>query len=188
MYTGADPQHLRNAAGQLDETRAPELQRIPRERFQVLKKAMSYHTSDRYQTADDMARALGGSQVEFAAPHIIASGRRFLIRSRIVIGRQHSQCGNDCKMKGFSTAPDIAINDPENYIGRHHLRLRPRENGECFLEDLHVASGTAIRHTYNDAFQKVEPGGECKLQDGDVIALAYSPTKGPYMTISYHSK
>ena len=188
MYTGVNPQYLMNSQLQFDETRRTELQRIPKDRLQVLKKAMSYQPSDRYQTADDMLNALGGRLIQIAAPHIVASGRKFLVRNTMVIGRYHPQCHEDCRKKGFSTMPDISINDPESYIGRHHAKLKIGQNGECVLEDLHAVSGTAIRHAGNTAFELLQAGREYRLQDGDVIALAYSPTRGPYMTISYHAK
>lgn len=186
MYSGANPQYLRNSTGDLDESK-PQLQNIPHERLQILKKAMSYLPGDRYQTADDMLSALAGCYKQITAPNIIASGRRFLIQQSIIIGRQH-QCETECRKKGFYSPPDVAINDPEKYIGRHHVAIRLGKNGECYVDDLHAISGTALRHAGGRLFEKLQPGHEYRLQDGDIIALAYSSTKGPYMTFSYQAK
>ena len=186
MYTGVNPQYLRTSAGELDEMKI-QLYNISPDRLQVLKKAMSYQPGDRYQTADDMLNALAGKFMQVTVPHIIVSGRRFLIQKTIVIGRKH-QCEAECRKRGFSTPPDVAVNDPERYIGRHHAALRTTKNGECFLEDLNSVSGTAVQHAGSRLFAKLSQGQECHLMDGDVVALAYSPTKGAYMTFSYHAK
>jgi serine/threonine protein kinase len=186
MYTGVNPQYLRTSAGELDE-RKPQLQKVPRDHIQVLKKAMSYHPSDRYQTADDLLNALAGQFIQVTVPHIVASGRRVLLQRSIIIGRQHGQCEAECQRKGFSTQPDLAVNDPERYIGRHHAMIQVGPNGECSIEDLQTVSGTAIKHAAAQSFEKLQPGCEYRLQDGDVIALAYSPTRGAYMTVSYHA-
>jgi serine/threonine protein kinase len=188
MYTGLNPQYLRNSAGDYDETRRAELQRIPRDRLLILKKALSYQPSDRFQTADDMLNVLGGRIIQSAGPHIVASGRKFLIRNDLIIGKYHIPCSDDCRRKGFSGLPDIAINDPESYISRHHARVKMSQNGECFIEDLHAVSGTAIRHANSSGFERLQSGRDYRLQNGDVIALAYSLTRGPYMTISFHGK
>jgi serine/threonine protein kinase len=186
MYTGVNPQYLRTSAGELDEVKI-QLHNISKDRLLILKKAMSYQPGDRYQTADDMINALAGKFTQVTAPHIVASGRRFLIQKLLTIGRKH-QCETECRKRGFSTPPDVAINDPERYIGRHHAVLRTTKNGECFLEDLNSVSGTAVRHAGSQLFVKLPQGQECRLMDGDVVALAYSPTKGAYMTFSYHAR
>jgi serine/threonine protein kinase len=185
MYTGVNPQYLRDSSGNLDE-RKKDLSRIPPSRIQVLKKALSFHPADRYQTAEDMLSALAGQLRPLLVPHIVAAGRKIPIKSNMVLGKLHD-CRDDCRRKGFSGAPDIAINDPASYISRHHARIRMGAGGECYLEDLHAVSGTALRRSATTAFERLSPGREYLLHDGDVIALAYSPTKGPYMTVSYHA-
>jgi serine/threonine protein kinase len=187
MYTGVNPQYLRNSSGDLDEVRKPQLRKVPEERLEVLKKALSFHPADRYQTADDMLNALAGRLQPLLVPHIVAAGRKFPIKKSMVLGKFH-QCKDDCRRKGFSGVPDVAINDPESYISRHHARIRIGANGECYIEDLHATSGTGLRHASATMFERLQPGREYKLQDGDVIALAYSLTKGPYMTASYHAQ
>lgn len=186
MYSGVNPQYLRTSTGDLDK-RKPQLQKVPRERLQILEKAMSYNPGDRYQTADDMLNALAGRYKPIAVPNIIASGRRYLIQQPIIIGRQH-QCETECRKKGFSSSPDVAINDSERYIGRHHAMIKLGKDGECYVEDLHAVSGTAIKHAGGQLFERLQPGHEYQLQDGDIVALAYSSTKGPYMTFSYQVK
>ena len=186
MHTGVNPQYLRTSIGELDEKKH-QLQKIPPNQLQVLKKAMSYQPGDRYQTADDMLNALDGKFVQVTFPHVVANGQKFLIQDQLTVGRQH-QCESDCKKKGFSNPPDVTINDPERFIGRHHVAIRLGKNGECYAKDLHSVSGTAVRHSSSRSFDKLLPTSEYRLSDGDVIALAYSATKGAYMTISYYVK
>ena len=185
MYTGVNPQYLMDSSGNLDQ-RKKELSRIPPGRLQALKKALSFHPADRYQTAEDMLNALAGRLRPLLVPHIIAAGRKIPIKPNMMLGRLHD-CRDDCRRKGFSVGPDVAINDPNSFIGRHHARIRMGPAGECFVEDLHAVSGTALRHSTTPAFERLQPEREYLLRDGDVIALAYSSEKGPYMTVSFHS-
>jgi len=187
MYCGKSPQYLRNSAGDFDETRNSELRKVPSDHLPVLKKALSYHPADRYQTVDDLTMALAGKLAPLLVPHIVASGRKFPIRGTMILGRYHPQCHDDCRRKGFSRGPDVAISDPESYIGRHHAKVILGANGQCSVEDLHAVSGTALRHSSAATYERLQPGKEYPLEDGDVIALAYSPAKGPYMTVSYHA-
>lgn len=186
MFTGLNPQYLRDSSGELDEVHKPQLAKVPADRLRVLKKALSYHPADRYQTADDMLSAFAGRLRPLLTPHIVAAGRKVPIKGSITVGKFH-QCYDDCRRKGFAGMPDIAINDPENYISRHHARIRVGVNGECYVEDLHAVSGTALRHSSSAVYERLRPEKEYPLHDGDVIALAYSPAKGPYMTVSYHT-
>jgi hypothetical protein len=149
---------------------------------------MSFNPHDRFQTAEDMLDALERKMSHALPPHLIASGRKFVVEDEITVGRSHSTCGDDCRRKGYSALPDISLNDPERYISKHHARIRMGPGEECFIEEVgppYPPSGTAVKHITSPAFESLRPGREYKLIDGDVIALAYSPVKGAYMTISY---
>lgn len=188
MYTGTNPAYLMNKDGKLDTVRRSQLQRIEKDRLQIIEKAMSFNPHDRYQTAQDMLDALESKAPAALPPHLIASGRKFVIEDEVIVGRLHSACGDDCQRKGFSVLPDISLNDPERYISKHHARIGIGPRNECFIEEIgppYPPSGTAVKHTASPVFEKLQPGREYRLIDGDVIALAYSPLKGAYMTISY---
>jgi hypothetical protein len=189
MYAGQNPQYLQTTTGEFDSARRSELQRIPNGRLTLIKKAMKFNPSDRYQTAEEILDALGGRiAYPVAGPYIVASGRKFAIKGNMTIGKVHAQCADECRRKGFSNSPEVALNDPQRYVSRHHARIRLGSNGECSIEDLHAVSGTAVKHHASLGFEKLQPGRMYSLRDGDLIALAYSPVKGPYMTISYHEK
>jgi serine/threonine protein kinase len=188
MYTGVNPQYLRDRNGDLDK-RKSQIQRLPRNKLEFIEKALSDNPAYRFQTADDMLIALtGGQPALVSAPNIVASGKRIVIQQQLVLGRSHPKCDGECRKKGFSVSPDIAINDSERYIGRHHAMIRLGQNGECFIQDLHSLSGTAIRHASGTSFEVLQSGREYRLLDGDIIALAYSSSRGPYMTVSYHTR
>jgi hypothetical protein len=173
-------------AGELDPDHKLVKKLIPEERRPILAKALNYIPGLRYQTADDMLTAMAGKAIA-KYPHIVASGRKYELRGTMFIGRDHPCPLPDCRTKGFWRAPDITINDPERYIGKHHAKIQLDHNGACWIEDLRAVSKTAIRRATVQRFEVLSPGRGYKLLDGDIIALAYSPTKGPYMTISYHS-
>jgi serine/threonine protein kinase len=189
LYTGRLPQYLQTDTGEFDIARRSELRRIPDGRLEVIKKSMSLDPHYRYQTAEEVLDALGGKiSPVIGGPYIIASGRKIRIQHNVIIGKFHGQCGDQCRRKGFSNLPDIALNDPQSFVSRHHAKIRLASNGECFIEDLHAVSGTALKRHTSQAFERLQSGREYLLRDGDLIALAYSPVKGPYMTLSYREK
>jgi serine/threonine protein kinase len=189
LYTNVNPQYLLNPRAEVDEQNKA-IQRITHARREVLRKALSYHPADRYQTADDMLAALTGKAIGLtvAKPHIVASGRKYELNGPMIIGRSHDKCGPECASKGFSNSPDIPINDAKQFVSRHHAKVQLDRNGMCWIEDLRTPSHTAIKKASGYAFEELGPGRGYKLQDGDIIALAYSKTKGPYLTASYHTK
>lgn len=187
LYTGTSPQYLMTSKLLLDENHKT-IQRIPEERRQILKKGLSYYPGDRYQTAEDMLNALGGNVVLISEPHIVASGRKHPIKGLMVIGRAHQCPLPECRRKGFSSPPNIMVNDPERYVGKHHAKVQLDRKNVCWIEDIDSVSHTAIRKATGHDFEILKPRRGYKLMNGDIVALAYSPTKGPYMTISYHSK
>jgi serine/threonine protein kinase len=188
LYTGTNPQYLMNSKFELDDRKA-ELRKIPPEKLEVIRKAMSYLPAFRYQTSEDMLKAFAGvKSIGQIRPYIVASGRKYEVSHDLVIGRQHAACPTPlCRKQGFSCYPDVSINDPESYISKHHAKVRVDTNRECYIEDLRSTCGTAIKHQAHPFWEVLQPRREYKLQDGDVIALAYTPLKGPYMTISYNS-
>jgi len=186
LYTGTNPQYLMTSKFELDE-RHKLAQRIPEERKQMIKRAMAYHPADRIQTADDMLNTIAGRQITISRPHVVASGRKYEITGSMVIGKQHT-CGDDCRRRGFGRPPDIGIYDPGGYVSRHHCRIQIGSDDTCWVEDLHAMNHTAVRRATGHAFEILPPGKIHRLQDGDIMALAYSPTKGAYMTVSFHAR
>lgn len=127
---------------------------------------------------------------------ILAGGRRYALIGSMVIGRAHAGCPlEDCRRKGFWRQPDVVILDEERYVGKHHAKLQVDPRGFCWIEDLHSLNGTAILRASKNAagrtpvfyFELLSPGRGYKLLNGDIVALSYNQTRGPYLTISYHT-
>jgi serine/threonine protein kinase len=187
LYTGENPVGAGMLkGGELDENNKLVRKMVPEERRQTIRKALSYIPSLRYQTADDMLAAIAGVQILTSKPHIVASGRKYILTGSMIIGRNHQCPLPDCRGKGFWHPPDILINDLQQYVSKHHAKVQLDSKGTCWIEDLSSMSQTAIRRSTGRNFEILKPSKGYKLEDGDIIALAYSPTKGPYMTISYH--
>jgi hypothetical protein len=127
-------------------------------------------------------------------PSILAGGRQYPLVAPAVIGRAHVGCPlEDCRRKGFWTQPEIPILDKDRYVGKHHARLLVDSNGICWIEDLHSLNGTAILRASKKAraptffFERLTPGRGYMLVNGDLVALGFSPARGPYVTLSYHT-
>jgi len=186
LFTGENPVGAGMLkGGELDENNKLVKKLVPEERRKVIKKALSYLPSLRYQTADDVLAAIAGVQILTSKPHIVASGRKYILAGPMIIGRDHQCPLPDCRAKGFWHPPDILINDPQQYISKHHAKVQLDSKGNCWIEDLSSMSHTAIRKSTGRDFEVLKPGRGYKLADGDIIALAYSPTKGSYTTVSY---
>ena len=128
-------------------------------------------------------------------PSVFANGRKYALVAPMVIGRAHSGCpSDDCMARGFWRQPDIAINDTQNYVSRHHAMVQVDSKGICWIEDLHSVNGTAILRVRTPAdwrspyhFERLQPGRGYKLLDGDIVALAHSASRGPYITITFRT-
>jgi serine/threonine protein kinase len=183
MFTGVNPQYLIDATGELRDERLNE---IPAISCETLKTALSPDPAKRYQTTDDLLNALLGRLPTNLSPYIVADDRKITIKESVIIGRAHMHPSRDCEVQGYSDLPLVSLNDPERFVSRHHARLTLKPSGECFIEALKTASSTAIGHISTRAFEVIQPRREYGLNDGDLIALAYSPIKGPYVTLTYH--
>lgn len=123
---------------------------------------------------------------------ISIAGQQYALRGQTVIGRAHAGCPlKDCRRKGFGVPPEVAIVDRERYVGKHHARLWLDSSHNCWIEDLNSLNGTAI-HRVSDPkrarvfhFEMLVPERPYVLIDGDLVALGYSPKRGPYMTLSF---
>jgi hypothetical protein len=126
---------------------------------------------------------------------VLAGGDKYHLTGSMIIGRFHHGCPlDDCKRRGFWRDPDIALWDNNRYVGRHHARLFVDKNDLCWVEDLNSLNGTAILRTVRRSarapssthrFEALMPGRGYRLLNGDLVALAYSQVRGPYMMISY---
>jgi len=132
-----------------------------------------------------------------AWPKILAGGEAYSLVGVTTIGRIHHGCPlEECKRNGFWTRPDIALWDNNRYVGKHHARITVDLNLFCWIEDLNSKNGTAILRTVSSSiaggkspyyFETLFPRRRYRLLNGDIIALAYSTLRGPYMMFTFYS-
>jgi serine/threonine protein kinase len=136
----------------------------------VVRKATAMDPNYRFQTATEMKKALSGivTPVTYAPRLIIGSKEFNITKSSLTIGRG-----------GVNVYPDVTIRDPEKYISRIHAKIVTDSKGNYWIEDYSV-NGTFV-HTQK-GYKKIK---RWNLQDNDVIAFCYSPTRGPYLSLKF---
>jgi len=125
--------------------------------------------------------------VPTGAPHIILGGKKYELKAAIEIGRDHPYCDEKCRAGGFSSPPDIGLNDPGIYVSRHHVKVYPDRLNNVWIEDLGSTNGTAISRDGGRTFRLIPKFAKWPLQDGDVIAIVYRHGRGPYITFTFRN-
>ncbi|MEM2865408.1 MAG: protein kinase [Candidatus Bathyarchaeia archaeon] len=137
----------------------------------------------RYQSAEDMLDALRGT----FNPHIACEEGRIYKLGRITeIGRAH-QCTTECRIRGFTRPLDLPIEDPKNYISKHHARIYVEANHQSYIVDLNSLNKTALKRKGED-FKVLTPNLGFHLKDGDEIAIVYDEKKGPYKVLRFRKR
>jgi serine/threonine protein kinase len=170
-------------------TKAPNLidKKISPTISEILETAMSTNPASRLQSAAALAAALEKSHGSQTGPRIVIGDLTFQLKQGYVdIGREH-ECDKQCKDLGFTRPTQIRIADPQRFIEKHHARLWVQEDGTCLLEDLKSVNKTALK-SKSAKYTLLNPHDKVKLQDSDMIALAYSLTRGPYMTFQFRDE
>jgi serine/threonine protein kinase len=162
---------------------------ISRAASEIVRTAMSPNPETRFQTAREMADAIEsqGAKHREQIPTITIGGILYELRSDFVdIGREHS-CGPDCKSLGYNKPVQVRIADPQKYIEKHHARIWVASSGKCFIEDLRTTNRTAIKRG-REGFRIISSSVRESLQDRDIVALAYNPARGPYVSFTFNSR
>jgi serine/threonine protein kinase len=140
----------------------------------VIVKATQEIPAKRFSCAYEMKLALTRktpiSIASVRKPQIIINGQSHLLtRYSYIIG---------------SSAADINIEDPHNYISRKHARISKDAFDQYWIED-----GCDGNPSVNGVFVlqngKYIKKNKWALMDGDIIALCYKEDKGPYITMQY---
>jgi serine/threonine protein kinase len=152
---------------------------------EVILRAMSPNPTHRFQSALEMGEVIKTHLVQSVIPTLTIGGVVYELRPGFVdVGRAHT-CGADCKSLGYEKPIQIRVNDPQSYIEKHHVRIWVDPSGQCSIEDLRSVNHTAIKRG-NSTFQILSPALQEPLRNEDIVGLAYTPDRGPYLTFLYN--
>jgi len=166
LLTGHPPLMHRRSDGSVESPRRVN-PRVSKEIAKVVLTALDSDPSNRYQIAEEMASEIRGHRIVGGAPCIFCKGKKHPVTKTLKIGRS-PQC-------------DVFIEDPVMYISRHHAEIYI-EGGKYWIEDVGSKNGTFMYE--KGSFQRIN---KRELQANDLVALCYSPQKGPYITLSFSS-
>lgn len=188
LLTGQEPRLYLDGAGKLQESPRNLGVGVSDGVSAVVEKAMEPNVLDRYQSAGDMITQLTtGKLAHFGAPHVVVLGEKVKLTGTLEVGREHGECQADCKARGYTVPPKVAVSDPGNYISKHHARVVRDAHGRCFVLDLGSLNRTAVSRDGGVSYTLLEKGGRAELKDGDMVALAYAPARGAYLTMSFRT-
>ena len=185
LLTGEEPRFHMKSTGALVKLPCDVNPSVSREISDIVATAMQPDVASRYQTAGDMISMLtNGRSVAVGVPHVIVGSMKYKIKGSLTIGRTHT-CTPECTKRGFCLPPDVSIDDPPPgvCISRHHAKVFVDSQGDFWVEDLHSLNSTAVGR--RGSWLQLPTGRSERLQDSDVIALAYKDKKGPYRTITF---
>jgi tRNA A-37 threonylcarbamoyl transferase component Bud32 len=188
LLTGVEPREYLGPDGRL--VRAPHevAPGIGTDVSNVVYRAMQAQVGERFGSAADMiAQLTTGRLARLGAPHLVVLGENRSVEGEVVLGRAHAACGRDCRARGFARGPEVALEDGENYVSKHHARVGKDPRSLYFVEDLGSLNGTAVSRDGGLSFERLASGSRTFLRDNDVVALAHSPAKGPYVTVTFRT-
>lgn len=164
LLTGHPPRMHIRSDGSVESPRRVN-PRVSKEMAKVVLTAMDPDPSNRFQIADEMANEIMGRRIVHGAPCIFCKGKKYPVTKTLKIGRS-PQC-------------DVFIEDMHWYVSRHHAEIYI-EGGKYWIEDVGSTNGTFVYE--KGSFQRIK---KRELRANDLVALCYSPQKGPYITLSF---
>ena len=188
LLTGREPKPFMDTIGQLIKKPADVQAGVSNTISNIVNSTIDpFHNT--ITTAEDIESYLQqGSHSSYGRPHIILQGMKFELQDEIDIGRTHNMCDNNCNMVGFRFPPKIAVKEtePNIFVSKHHVRIWKDRQGYCWIQDLKSKNGTAIFK--NGSYRLLSPGQKEMLLDNSSVAICYNPTKGPYITFTFHER
>lgn len=187
MLTGEEPKLHMNQNGLLNK-KPNQINPQISQRISELPNLMVDPDHKIISTVSDVENYLKqGNISSYGKPHIIMNGIKYEIHDELDIGRQHLSCNAVCFQIGYNVSPKVSITESgDQYLSRHHARIWKDKNGYCWIQDLKSRNGTAIYRS--GMYRLLFPGQKEMLMDKSLIALGYTPQKGPYMTITFHER
>jgi serine/threonine protein kinase len=182
LLTGKNPGDFMSDTQVMTTTLQAVDKKISQTVSSIVETALSPDPNHRFRTATAMAAAIETTTPK--GPRVVVGQFSFELKPGYTdIGRDHV-CDDDCKSLGFTRTPQIRIADPKKYIEKHHARIWLQDDGRCMIEDLKSVNRTAIKSKTGQT-RILYPSEKIELQDNDIVALAYNPTRGPYSTIEF---
>jgi serine/threonine-protein kinase len=155
--------------------------------LELIRVAISQKPEDRFQSVREMTQAVE-RELTKTCPHtptLTIGGLIYELKPGVVdVGRAH-ECHGDCRSQGHTKPIQVRIMDHQNFIEKHHARIWVDSNGRCSIEDLKSVNRTAVKHVQSTAFKVLAPSTQEPLQSGDIVALAYTPRRGPYVMFAF---
>lgn len=186
LLTGKTPadfmtssQVLKKAACELDP-------RISRQASGIVQAAMAPDPGSRFASPTQMLTAIEDLQnpIPSSGAKVTFGRTSFPVTHPFTeIGREHV-CDRKCRSQGFSNTLHIPLADPRKYIEKHHARILALSGGRYVIEDLGTVNGTAVK-SGTGRFRVLAPLERVELHNGDIVALAYNPNRGPYVTFEF---
>jgi serine/threonine protein kinase len=184
LLTGKEPRQFMRHDGALLKGPRDVNPSVSGEISEVILRASKPDPRLRPQTAEDVRKLLKGTYAPIGVPNIVLAGRTYTIQGNMEIGRVHSCDQTRCRIKRHI---DIPINDPGNYVSRHHARTLVDKYGRCWVEDINDYNFLAVsRKTFG--WYQLPKHSQYELKDKDIVALVYAAKKGPYMTFTFNEK
>jgi serine/threonine-protein kinase len=188
FLTGRNPgDFIQNSTEGLPKLPREVNSKIPPTSLAIIRRAMSANPSNRFQSAGDMIREIETHLIQESRPPstLTVGGVVYELRPGCVqVGRAH-ECDRGCRAQGYANPIQVRILDTQNFVEKHHAKIVVDSSGLCSIEDLKSVNRTAVKRG-KSPFRLLSPSVPERLEDGDIIGLAYSPKRGPYVTFRFN--
>jgi len=158
-----------------------KIEGVDDEAMEFLRRALDPDPANRFSSAAEALSFLNKEKTTSAGLVFRLKGKSVKVDGDLVVGRS-----DDPKVDVVVRGGRLEVYDPNKYISREHLEVKFM-GGVPHVRDLGSVNGTAI---YRSGEWVVisrgpkKPGDYYPLRNGDLIALAYSEDKGPYLVIT----
>jgi len=183
LLTGKEPMAFMRHDGSLMKGPRDVNPSVSRGFAEIVMRCVQSDPRLRPQNVEEVRGLLKRTYARSGAPSIIVEGRMYEVRTGLEIGRRH-----DCYCKTRRQL-DVPIDEPNDHLGpfleRHHARITADRSGKCWLEDLGSQNRLAV-YRRGQGWCVIPLRSRYELKDKDLVALAYSPRRGPYVTFTYN--
>jgi serine/threonine protein kinase len=186
LLTGKNPANFMSGSQFLQRAACELNQNVSRQASGIIQAAMSPDPRTRFVSPSQMLTAIEDLRkpIAISTASIAFGHTHFPITPPFTeIGRQHVR-DKGCKSLGFSSPPSVLLADPRKIIEKHRARIWGVNEDRYLIEDLRSTNGTAVK-SGTAQFQALSPPERTALHNSDIVALAYKPNRGPYITFEF---